>query len=89
MPLSPAFRKDIGDVKKIVLTDRNYPAAVTLIETLLAQHNQNPKYTEKEVGLLQHALAHLKDLAAFPETAYPEVLERIRDRILDRDPDTT
>lgn len=89
MPLSPAFRKDIGDIKSTVIQDRNYAAAATLIENLLTQNSQTPKYTVKEADVLRHALAHLKDMAAEPDAGYPETVQRLRDRILDRDPDTT
>lgn len=89
MPLSPAFRKDIGDIKTKVLDERDYSAAVTLIESLLAAYNQNPtRYTLKEVDTLRHALAHLKAMVT-DDVVYPETLTRLRDRILDRDPETT
>lgn len=62
MPLSPALRKDIGNIRKTVLQDRNFSTAKTLIETLLADQKQTQTYTDEEIDLLNHALVHLDSI---------------------------
>ena len=69
MPLSPALRKDIGNIRKTVLQDRNFSAAKTLIETLLADQKQTQTYTDEEIDLLNHALVHLESVLTEPDQA--------------------
>lgn len=73
MPLTPDFRKDLVDLKKVVLQDRNFPAAKTLIESLLV--TQSSKYTEEEVAIVRHALLHLDSIIAGLTTVEEEQVQ--------------
>ena len=67
MPLSPAFRKDLGNLKKTVLQDRNFSQAKAIIEMLLTDQQQNQTYVQEEIDLLRHALLHLEAIITEPD----------------------
>lgn len=84
MPLTSAFRKDLGDLKSIAITNRDYVGAKTFIENLLLTPE---RYAEQEVILLRHALVHLESILT--ETGESEQIQINKvGRILNNDANT-
>ena len=87
MPLTPAFRKDIGDIKTKVIQQRDFAGAITLIQNLLSQQQQNQTYTDEEISLLRHALVHLESIFVAGTQTIDSVQENKISRVLVQDAD--